>query len=221
MTFKTSLRSLAYRVAPDATLTLLSIRSRRLIERQSAALGLVDLARRIATHDGATVQRGPFAGLRLDLDALPVHIAPKLLGTYEDELHEAVEVLIARRPAQVLNVGCAEGYYAIGLARRLPDARVHAFDADPKARAATSRNAALNGVADRVTVHGVLHHDAFESFLRQDTTLVIMDCEGAEADLLDPARVPSLARVDVLVELHPSAVPTHPGHPVGPLSPEP
>ena len=189
--------------APDLTLVLLSIRSRRFIERQTGDLGLVDLARRLADASGSRVQAGPFAGMRIDLDALPVHVSPKLLGTYEDELHECIETAISRGPQVVLNVGCAEGYYAVGLAIRLPGATVYAFDADPKSRRAVVRNASLNGVAARVHASGVVRATGLESLLRLGRALVVMDCEGAEFELLDLGATPSLARADIIVELHP------------------
>src|SRR5262249_33058204 len=35
-----------------------------------------------------------------------------------------------------------------------------------------------------------------------DSTLVIMDCEGCEDDLLDPAKAPKLRGADVILEVH-------------------
>jgi Ribosomal protein L11 methyltransferase (PrmA) len=194
-------------VAPDLTLVLLSIRSRRMIEKQARALELVGLARCLADALRSRIQTGPFSGVRLDVDALPVHVAPKFLGTYEDELHGCIEMAISRRPQLVLNVGCAEGYYAVGLATRLPDTIVYAFDADPKARRATVRNASLNGVAAQARVSGVVHARELETLLRLGRALVVMDCEGAEFELLDPKAAPSLARADIIVELHPHRCP--------------
>jgi len=195
------------RLAPDFALTVFSVRARRFIERQVRGQGLVDLNRRVAEATGSMVSAGPFAGMALDVDALPVHAAPKLLGTYESELHHVIERAIARRPRAVVNVGSAEGYYAVGLARRLPDATVYAFDADPKARKATMINARLNGVGARVRAQGILHPAALEEFLRNDRNLVIMDCEGAEVGLLDKSAAPSLCRADIVVELHPGMRP--------------
>jgi precorrin-6B methylase 2 len=191
------------RVAPSLTLTLLSIRSRRFIERQARDLGLAEFARRLAAA-GSIVQSGPFAGMRLDVEALPVHVAPKLLGTYENELHPAIEAAISGKPEVVLNVGCAEGYYAVGLALRLPEATVHAFDADPKARRATARNAAINSVGDRVHTAGAIRAESLEPFLRLGRALVVMDCEGAEVRLLDPLLAPSLITAHIVVEVHPN-----------------
>ncbi len=204
---KRALKSVGRILAPDMTLALLSIRSRRMIEAQCRDLGLHDLAGRIARRSDAGVHHGPFAGVALDIDALPVHSAPKLCGTYEDELHEAVEEAIARQPRTIVNVGAAEGYYAVGLALRLLDAPVHAHDADPKALKAVRRNAALNGVSERVHTGGILHGADLDRLVGGGRTLVVMDIEGGEADLLDPARARSLLRADILVELHPAAVP--------------
>jgi hypothetical protein len=53
---------------------------------------------------------------------------PKLLGCYEQELHPALNRAIDTDYGVILNIGCAEGYYPVGLARVLPTAHVIAFD---------------------------------------------------------------------------------------------
>jgi hypothetical protein len=103
----------------------------------------------------------------------------------------------------VLNVGCAEGFYAVGFAIRLPEARVFAADADPKALSATLRNAEINGVASRVSLIGIIRSGQFHNYLRADGSLLVMDCEGAEFTLLDPGIDPILLRTNMLVEIHP------------------
>jgi SAM-dependent methyltransferase len=54
--------------------------------------------------------------------------------------------------ARVADVGCGEGWAAIGLAERYPAITVHGYDLDEVALAAARRHAAEAGVADRVTV---------------------------------------------------------------------
>ena len=83
----------------------------------------------VAWH-GLTVSGGPFAGLTYP-DREPISLVPKLLGIYERELHGAVEAAVLGQPEVIVNVGAADGYYAVGLARRCPSATVHAFEADP------------------------------------------------------------------------------------------
>ena len=156
----------------------------------------------VAQH-GLTVVAGPFAGLAYVREALYVAegLVPKLAGSYERELAGVIERAIASEPPTVVNVGAADGYYAIGLARRLPEATVLAFDIDPSARRLCTRLARANRVAERVRVAGECDLAGLTDFVA-DRALVVMDCEGCEADLLVPERVPFLERCSVLVELH-------------------
>lgn len=150
---------------------------------------------------GSAVQSGPFAGMAfLDRVSEGAYI-PKLLGSYEAELHGTVEQICGAGYDTVVNVGCAEGYYAVGLARRLPSARVHAFDIDENARQLCRRLSELNGVADRVDIAGELTGSDFAAFSGR-RVVVLCDIEGAEVELLDPDLYPALRQMDLLVEIH-------------------
>jgi methylase of polypeptide subunit release factors len=61
-------------------------------------------------------------------------LVPKLLGSYEAELHPVLDQVIRNNYETIIDVGCAEGYYAVGLALSLPTTHVHAFDIDSRAR---------------------------------------------------------------------------------------
>src|SRR3954454_23679734 len=110
---------------------------------------LAAVTRRFVAWHGLTVSGGPFARLVYP-DRAPISLVPKLLGIYERELHGAVEAAIRARPAVIVNVGAADGYYAVGLPRRCPAAAVHAFEADAAAADLCRRVAAANGVDVRV-----------------------------------------------------------------------
>jgi len=157
---------------------------------------------------GWRVLSGPFRGLRYIGEAVGSILPPKLLGTYESELYPQVEALVALAPDVVVNIGAGEGYYAVGLARRLPRARILAFEADARGRELTAHVATLNGVIDRVEVRGLCALDDLKSALHGTTKpVVVIDVEGAEEILLDPAQVPGLARAAILVEVHDALVP--------------
>ena len=150
---------------------------------------------------GLAVRSGPFQGM-----VLPPHVAegcfvPKLLGCYEAELHPVLEQIRQRGYANVVNIGCAEGYYAVGLARLMPNSQVWAYDTDDNARATCARVAEENGVSDRVMLGGVFSHDDFAQFAAGET-VVIVDIEGAELDLLDPQAARVLKGLDIQVEMH-------------------
>lgn len=147
---------------------------------------------------------GPFRGMRYVTDSYDSGFLPRLLGTYEWEVADAVARLVASGVDRVVDIGAAEGYYAVGLARLLPPAvRVVGFDSNRRARFLLRRMARLNGVAGRVEVRGHCDPPALADALAgADRPLVVCDCEGFEAILLDPDRVPALRRSAVLVELH-------------------
>jgi hypothetical protein len=199
---KKKIKSAALSAFPGLALKLFSIRSRRMIESECRELGLDRLAREVSRATGRRIAAGPFAGMRLDYELFPVHASPKFLGTYEQELHSVIERAIQLHPKYVLNIGCAEGFYAVGLAIRLKDARVFAADADPKALSATIKNAQLNGVSAQVYPVGIVRSGQFNRYLKADASLLMMDCEGAEFSLLDPANDPILLRTNILVEIH-------------------
>lgn len=146
---------------------------------------------------GLVVQEGPFAGMRY-LNRTRDPILPKLIGSYESELHPVFQCIAANQYETILDFGCAEGYYAVGLAKLLPQSRIYAFDIDPTQQADCLELARLNNVEDRITIHGEATREQI-GLLAQGRTLLIVDCEGWEYQLLDPAH---LHGCDVLVELH-------------------
>jgi len=152
---------------------------------------------------GVQVRAGPFAGLRYPtgLAAAPGDLVAKLLGSYERELHGVLEEWIAEGYRQVIDVGCAEGYYAVGLAASMPMTTVDAYDIDTTARAQCSELARLNDVEERVRVRGTCEPSSLSEYPARGVAL-LSDCEGYERVLLDPELAPRLREWPVLVELH-------------------
>jgi hypothetical protein len=168
------------------------VRERRYMRR------LKPIVERYVLANGLTVSGGPFAGL----EYLPeVQQVPKLAGTYELELHPAVAQWIADRPALIVDVGCAEGYYAVGLARAIPGAQVHAYDIDEGWRRRCARLADRNDVGDRVRVRGQCTLADLRALPTEGVAL-FLDCEGCELELLRPDAVPAMTGWSILVELH-------------------
>jgi len=159
---------------------------------------------------GGEIQSGPLAGTRLTSKFAwgDASVGAVVIGCYEEQLHQPLEELIAGSPDLIVNIGSAEGTYAVGLARRLPDAQVLAVDVEAVALEAVRANAALNGVEARVRAVLNLDPAGLEAILRESVRpAVFVDCEGCEKTFLDPLLVPSLQRAPVLVELHEAIVP--------------
>ena len=144
---------------------------------------------------------GPLKGMDfLPQSADGCHIA-KLLGCYEQPLLPYIEAAIQAGYPTILNIGCAEGNYSVGMARHMPATRVLAFDLNPKAQEVFTALVAKNGMADRVSVGALFQPEDFAAYAGE-RVLVLCDIEGAERELLDPAKAPALAGMDLIVESH-------------------
>lgn len=164
----------------------------------------------VRTAARSRVVAGPFRGMRLQLSGLSSrHLLGYILGSQERELHEVIGRIIAYEYGTILNVGAADGYYAVGLALRSPRSRVEAFEAIPELHPVIGKSARLNGVSDRIALRGSCTSDALRESLGAAgaPVLVLMDIEGGEVDLLDPQAVPELQHADILVETHDPFVP--------------
>jgi hypothetical protein len=159
--------------------------------------------RSFVEEHGLQVRHGPLQGMFYlpGLEATSGDLVAKLLGAYEAELHPALEQWIAAGPARVIDVGSAEGYYAIGLAHAIPGATVYAYDIDAAARARCAQLAALNDATDRVVIEGECTPQTLNDHPESGVAL-LSDCEGYERILLDPVIAPRLASWRILVELH-------------------
>ncbi len=180
-----------------------SIKIRRDAWRHGAAV--IGRMRRLlgggAEGGGIRIASGPFKGLVYLDEPVVGPITPKWLGSYEHELAAIVEKIIATDYATIIDAGCAEGYYAVGLARRMPRASVMAYDIDYGSRRQTRRLARLNGVGGQVRVRSRCSHAGIAR-RAAGRALVICDIEGCERALLDPVACDALRRADILVEAH-------------------
>ena len=171
---------------------------RRLRRGQRAS---AEAAVRAATAN--RVVAGPFSGLQYppSIGAGGSALAPKLLGTYELEIHRWVEEIIAQRPARVINIGAGEGYYAVGMAMRNSATTVIAFEMDPHSRASIEALAHQNAVPDQLEIRGAASAAELAELVGNGDVL-LCDCEGCELELLDRERVPTLNHCTILVETH-------------------
>lgn len=162
------------------------------------------LTRQHVSRYGLTVRRGPFEGLRYPAAAVArtAFLIPKLVGTYERQLHDVFEG--AGAGSTFVDIGCSDGFYCVGFARLHPGARVIGFETDRVERRIAVQMAELNDVA--VQWRGTAGPDDIAA-LPAEGTLLMVDIEGAEGTLLDPRSSPVLRTVAVLVETHLSVDP--------------
>lgn len=215
-----SLRRKLYFVSPLLTALLFAVYERLGLRRLKAAAlrrladrgprpTAADFARESAERiralglDRLEVLSGPFKGMRYGDFSYNSALIPKLLGTYEADLHGWVGEALAAGYDAVINIGCAEGYYAVGFAFANPTIEVVAFDTSSTAIDMLMKLATLNGLQDRVRIADAHTPAELEVLLRRyRRPLLFIDIEGAEDDLLDLRRAPSLASADMIIETH-------------------
>jgi hypothetical protein len=155
----------------------------------------------LVARSGDSVLAGPFKGMHYPVRSVEGSRSTRLLGVYEAGLSPVIETIIERAYDVVMNVGCAEGYYAVGLALRMPHVRIVACDTDVRAQSLCRALAAANGVGARIEVRGEVTPADFAT-LAGLRAVILCDIEGAEDGLLDPQAAPALRDVDLLVEVH-------------------
>lgn len=179
----------------------------KFLGRSCKESGLHEVCVRLISKNGTVVRWGPFAGLKFPPQAILASAnSAALLGTYEMELHPWLQQLAPGKYQRHLDIGSAEGYYAIGMALRTGSC-VDAFDAASVARRLCRSTAKLNGVSDLVRIH---------SFCSRQTLLrlaglrcfIVSDCEGYETALFSEDAIRALSRSDLLIELHDGSAPS-------------
>lgn len=161
---------------------------------------------------GRQVLDGPFRGLVLTETSGGSELKPKILGSYENELHPVFASLSLPDNSTIMDIGADDGYYTIGFARQYPNSRVVAVEADPVRCARLQNNVDRNNAGTRVSI--CCCRLGQESTTLGDfvqtlglPSMIKCDIEGAEYGLLDDVALDALtsAATTLVIELHLSA----------------
>ena len=149
-----------------------------------------------------TILNGPFKGLKYpSIDITELTLVPKISGSYEKHLNPVVHEMLKTPYNNIIDVGCAEGYYAVGFAKNIPGATVHCFDVNEYDLKFCKKMADLNHVSN-LTYNNFCSPETLIHFDYGKRSLVFCDCEGYELELFSDEAVQALKHTDVLVEMH-------------------
>ncbi|MGF1740835.1 class I SAM-dependent methyltransferase [Vibrio profundum] len=156
--------------------------------------------------DRYVVLNGPFKGTKYIGDAHGSMLLPKILGSYEEPIQLWIEKAINHKKySRIIDIGCAEGYYACGFARAMPDASILAYDISKEAQKLTEKLAKENDLQN-ITISGECSHTELNEVCKNNS-LVFCDIEGGEHALLNPNLVPNFVNVDLIIESHDCIIP--------------
>ena len=147
------------------------------------------------------VHNGPFKGMNYINKSSGSAFLPKILVSYVEPIQNWINQIIDNSDYnQILDIGCAEGYYAVGFALRKPNIKIYAYDVNTKAQEKLKEMIEINNV-NNVIINGDCTFEEL-NFRCKKGTLIFCDIEGAEKELLDPNKASNLLYVDILVESH-------------------
>ena len=164
------------------------------------------LALQIASDHQWRVGYGLFAGMQISPVAWwdQTDLASKILGFYELEVLNVLSQVDRSRYRYFVDLGAADGYYAIGAMRAGVFQKTFCFEMSGRGREVIRANAALNNVSESVAVFGYADQRFYESLpeVQLSATVILIDIEGGEFDLLTDELLFRLKDSMLVIELH-------------------
>ena len=193
----------------SALVNFCTARERTYRERCARAAGKAIDSR--TERDGSVISTGAgiFKGMRWPRAVVVgSEFAPKVLGTYELEIQHFFRRFFADGDAtSFVDIGAAEGYYAVGAALSKPGLKVFAFERQKQAHKVIADLAARNGVSQQIDLHAEFDLVQARDFPLGERPVVLVDIEGGEKDLIDEDFADFFRRAIVVVEIHDFAFP--------------
>ncbi|MCB9810530.1 MAG: methyltransferase domain-containing protein [Candidatus Nomurabacteria bacterium] len=157
---------------------------------------------------GLVVSGGPFVGMKYIEESAGSVLFHKLVGYYESILHPTLEQIKNEKYDTIIDIGCAEGYYLVGLGRYLSDVHLIGYDIDERALTLVEKLASENNLKNKVTLDKKCTPEKLSAQITPNT-LLICDAEGFEEKILNPEICPALLNVKkMIIETHDFAAPS-------------
>ena len=136
-----------------------------------------------------TVKYGPFKGLRLTHNPWwgQLDLGSQCLGLYEKEILKFIENIEDGQFTNFIDIGAADGYYAVGLLSTGKIQRSICFEKTDKGREAIFTNWKNNGAIGQLVVKAKANFESIATLTEHDLerSLILIDIEGGEFELLN------------------------------------
>lgn len=151
-----------------------------------------------------SVLNGPFAKMKYTKRSIGSSFAPKLLGTYESELHPIIEKWLSRKDINDFYIiGAAEGYYAVGLLYRKRSLNIVAYEQNEEGQSLIMHLADINNLHNKIKICGKCQITDFKQILNSTTRInIILDIEGSEKEFIENVEVECYMGSNLIIEMH-------------------
>jgi hypothetical protein len=151
-----------------------------------------------------TVSQGLLKGLHLNNDTWwgKSDLGAQCLGLYEKEI---LDFISSQTPFDTfLDIGAADGYYAVGLLHAKMTKKAICYEISEEGQRAISRNWLRNEKPGELEIHGEANEKSIVSVAKNltENTLVLIDIEGFEFQLLSQEVLVALGKCTVIIEIH-------------------
>ena len=153
-----------------------------------------------------TVKYGPFKGLHLTHDPWwgQLDLGSQCLGLYEKEILKFIENIEDGQFTNFIDIGAADGYYAVGLLSTGKIQRSICFEKTDKGREAIFTNWKKNGSIGQLVVKAKANFESIATLTEHDLerSLILIDIEGGEFELLNNDTIHKFRHSKILLEIH-------------------
>jgi hypothetical protein len=159
----------------------------------------------LAQHN-SKVGYGPFKGMKLNSNTWwgKFDLISKILGVYEEHVLKKICGFIEIVDGPFVDIGAADGYFAVGMAFGGHCDEVLAYEISPTGRESLLANIKENNCEDRVSVAEEADYKSLKKLVNtRGSAVILIDIEGAEYDLLSNDVLELLKNCYVICELHP------------------
>ena len=162
---------------------------------------------KIILEHGHQVAYGTFKGMKLSKNTYwsKNDIITHILGVYEKHVLKKIIEFSKKGNYPFIDIGAADGYFAIGMAFSEIFNKIYAFEIDERGRKSLNRNIGNNLCKDKVVVDIEANFETLKEIVDKNKSAVILiDIEGSEFDLLDDKLLKLLSNCYIVCELHPA-----------------
>jgi hypothetical protein len=165
-----------------------------------------NLSKKVFRECCGVIRYGPLTGMQLIEDASwGPDKGAMILGLYESEVLASL-FEIPHEYRIFVDIGAADGYYAVGLLKAKKFERAICFELSEYGRRTIKRMAAINGISGSLNILGAADINFVETLLANDVdvnkTAILMDIEGHEFSILDKNVLNKLSNSIIIIELH-------------------
>ena len=144
---------------------------------------------------GMDIKAGPYKGIRISLAYGSSH-TPKIFGTYESEIQPYFQNY-AKNFLKFIDYGCADGFYLLAYKHINKNGEAVGYDISDEAIKRARKACEETKNCTVIKANG-----NFSELLCEDSSLIMIDCEGFEYDLLLDNDLNELSKAALIIEDH-------------------